>query len=358
MSTRRERYQFREYQQRQQDFDNREIDPNVLANRREIMGLPDPAQQTPQERREDSVRHIQGEPQIGEAIARYLPDARDRSHLVSHRPNQGFVVARDNQDRACLPNDDQTFRTNSGSTGCGLFTELDSRGICCVQSDLDLLSSVAAIMDGKAEEVAGRNRIVNESYRWLQYTRPDLLPADKVVTVDTNNSGHMDLLKLGCDMGTSCPFIIRIHAPGEVFPPEIRIHRLGGTVTLTTGTDGAFLHRNSLDFGIPVYGIPKWRKLVIDCRIGTGNLSWLYMFYLIKDGFGRSQRDIAELELTFPPEVSVLTIIAKLENPEYPIIFPWVTRAGDGPTLTAYGRKTSVSYSIPRNTVFVTNEIV
>lgn len=358
MSTRRERYQFREYQQREQEFDNREVDPNVLANRREMMGLPDPVQQTPQERREDSVRHIQGEPQIGEAIARYLPDARDRSHLVSHRPNHGFVVARENQDRACLPNDDQTFRTNPGSTGCGLFTELDSRGICCVQSDLDLLSSVAAIMDGKAEEVAGGNRIIDESYKWLQYTRPDLLPAGKVVTVDTNNSGDMELLKLGCDMGTSCPFIIRIHAQNEVFPPEIRIHRLGGTVTITTGTNGAFLHSNSLAFGIPVDGIPKWRKLVVDCRIGTGDLSSLHMFLLIKDGFGRSQRDIAELELTFPPEVSVLSIIHKLENPAYPLAFPWVTRAGDGPTLTAHGRKISVSYSIPRNIVFVTNEVV
>ena len=364
MSTRRERrYQFREYQQRQQDFDNREIDPNVLANRREMMGLPDPVQQTPQERREDSVRRIQGEPQIGEEIARYLPDARDRSHLVSHRPNQGFVVAHENQERACLPNDNQTFRTNSGSTGCGLFTRLDSRGICCVQSDLDLLSSVAAIMDGKAEGVAGPNRIVNESYEWLRYTRPDLLPANKVVTVDTNNSGHMDLLKLGCDMETSCPFIIRIHAPFEDLPPEIRMYKLGGTVTITTGTNGASLHESFIGSNFYAWVITNWRKVVIDCRISHeyehGNESWwVSMLDLIRFGFGRSQRDIAELELTFPPEMSVLTIMTKLENPVYPEQFPWVPRAGDGPTQTAYGRKTSVSYSIPRNTVFVTNEIV
>lgn len=357
MSTRRERYQVREYQQRQRDFDNREVDPNELANRREMMGLPDPVQQTPEQRREDSVRHIQGESRIGEEIARYLPDARDRSHLVSHRPNQGFLVAPENQDRACLPNDGLIFRTNSGSTGCGLFTRLDSEGICCIQSDLNLLSSVAAIMRGKAEGVASE-RIVTESYAWLEYTRPDLLPANKVVVVDTNDNGDMELLKLGCEIQTSCPFIVRIHAPNETLPRAIEMWRLCGNVTITSVINGASLSVTSLsDIFHPVrLGVElqkSWEKMVIDCPLNTT------MVYNIADileiGTRQSQQDVVEVEIKIPPAINIHAVVNMMNSYPYN---NWVPRAGDGPTRTINGRRASMSYNIVQNTMSLIDERV
>lgn len=345
MSKRRERYQFREYQQRQRDFDNREIDPNVLANM---------SNQTPEERREESVRRIQGAPHIGQEIARHLPDARDRSHLVSHRSNQGFLVTPQNQERACLPNDDQTFRTNSGSTGCGIFTRLDDRGICCVQSDLDLLSSVAAIMRGKADGVTSE-RIVRESYAWLEFRRPDLLPADKVVVVDTNNNGDMELLKLGCELQTSCPFTVRIHVPNENLPSSVQIDKLRGTVTFTTEVNGASLSLQSFMYGIfnPIrlgrQPLKNWRKIIIDCPVD--NMMVYDVVNALDNGTRRSQQDVTEVEIKIPHNIDIHDVVNILETyPNYP---NWV---GDGPTRIEGGRRASVSYNM--DTVFLIDERV
>ena len=349
MSTRRERFQYRQYMQRQRDFDEREIDPVELANRRHMLGLPEPPVRTPEERREDSVRRIQGEAHIGEEIAQYLPEARDRSHLVSHRPTQGFLLAPGNRDRACLPNDNLTFRTNPESSGCGPFTNPDNS--CCIQSDLNFLSKVAAIVRGK-EDGLQAGRIETESYRWIDERRPDLLPFHAVVDLDISDPDNVRLLKLACMMKTDAPIRIGLSDPDMDlphviddfgFPPgtSLGVHGLRGDVTVYAADDDIDpLNAPTISMrGLKdLFNAPSWRRLTMECpwtphgHFSTLEVSAFWLDVLIR----HFKQDVAEFNLMLPAQHPVQTIENLLvENHN------WAATV-DGLTRTQHGRVTTL----------------
>lgn len=272
--------------------------------------MPTPRAETSEQRIRAGAHRIRGEPAIAGNISQFLPRAQDRSRLVD---GNRFLLSPLDSDRACLPSAG-TFRTNQTTDGCGPWTSLDINGNCCVQSDLNFLSSVAAIMNGAAFHWS-ENRITREIWRWMVAVHPLVLPASNEIDVNLAQAGSSDaLLKLAVNVRTAVFMHVGLSQPNQNFGTAhtYDLDELNGTVRLYPGSNGASVSFSSINHSISDF--TNIRRLIVDCPIDLPAGTDASDVADIINGLRWTRYGTFQYELSLPPAIPVQSVGHELVN--------------------------------------------
>lgn len=269
----------RGFKRRTREFENRVRDPEAEATTRQRLRLPDLiAPVTVEEQRENALRSIRAEPNIGHLISKFMPEASDRAGL--NPSGGGAFVNPENRDRICLPIGN-TFRTNPDPNfGCGPHTSLDDTVTilpggaqvaatqCCVQTDVNFCAKVAAIMYSAGLDFGGR--VVAEIASWLQEYRMGLVDNmyGNGVDIDTSNDDGKKIQTLAILTQTGVDLNIGVNDPNEDLANGLINVR--SAISVRALTNGGSVSFRSVERIVTQTGMRE--RLVIHCPVDMTGL--------------------------------------------------------------------------------------